>query len=133
MDGDFESAKDAFHEALSRLDELGVTAEEAGLLVDVAVLAQRLGQHEPATRLLGAAEAMNERLGRREGLPWQTVYERTAATLAADLGPEAFARAWETGRALTHEQAFAEARAVIDQPKTCAAGETWQERGATFS
>jgi predicted ATPase/class 3 adenylate cyclase len=113
IQGEHEQAKDAFRHVLTSYDELETGPELARTLAGVAVLAQHLGQHEPATRLLGAAEVLNEVLGDRFELPWRPVYEWTTATLGAKLGPAAFARTWEAGRALTREQAVDEALAVV--------------------
>ena len=113
IQGEHGQAKEAFRDVLTLYDELETAPELAGTLAGVAVLAQHLGQHEPATRLLGAAAVLNEVLGDRYELPWRPVYEQSTATLGARLGPAAFARAWEAGRALTREQAVDEAVAVV--------------------
>jgi predicted ATPase/class 3 adenylate cyclase len=123
IEGEHGRAKHAFRDVLTSYDELETGPELAGTLAGVAVLAQTLGQDEPAIRLLGAAEILNEVFGDRFELPWRPVYERTTATLGAKLGPAAFARVWEAGRALTREQALAEALAVIDQPPARAASQ----------
>ena len=105
-----------FREALAVFDQFATATGLSGILADVAVLAQSLGQHAAATRLLGAAEALNEVLGDQFWLPWRTLYEQTTATLGTALAPAAFTAAWGAGRALTREQAIAEALTVVGQP-----------------
>jgi predicted ATPase/class 3 adenylate cyclase len=122
IQGEHGQAKEAFRDVLIMDRELWAP-ELAGTLAGVAVLAQNLGQHEPATRLLGAAEILNEVLGDRFRLPWRLVYKQTTTTLGTRLGPAAFSRAWEAGRALTREQAITEAFAVIGQPASGAGGQ----------
>jgi hypothetical protein len=67
------------------------------------------GQGERAARLLGATAAQFEAIGAAMWSADQIDYQRNAAALRAVLGQEAFAAAWDAGRALTLEQAIAEA------------------------
>ncbi len=69
--------------------------------------ARRQGQSERAAGLWGAAEALLEEIA----LPlyrhrWEE-FERQIAFAKDTLGEEAFAAAWEAGRAMTWEQAVA--------------------------
>jgi hypothetical protein len=101
-------------ECLARLGELAgrqvrgkPSAGEAGLGHTVAE--KRLA--ERAARLLGAAEALHEAIGLPQSPDWYAEVERPVAAARAALGEEAFAAAWTAGRALTMEQAVAEAMA----------------------
>jgi hypothetical protein len=102
-------------EALAILDALGVIEGLSETLANVAVFAQTIGQHEPATSLIGVAAVMNEALSARATLPEWELREPTATALRTALGPIEFARAQDAGRALTREQAIAEACAVVDR------------------
>jgi len=64
---------------------------------------------ERAARLWGAAERLRLAIGCRPAPAARATYERAVATARAQLGEEIFATAWEAGRALTVEQAIAEA------------------------
>jgi hypothetical protein len=64
---------------------------------------------ERAVRLLGAAEAVCQTLGRTLPIGVKEEYERTVEAAHAAPREEAFAAIWEAGRAMTPEQAVAEA------------------------
>ncbi len=114
--GELAEAADTFREALAILDELGVIEGLSETLANVAVFAQAIGQHESAARLIGAAAVMTEALGARATWPEREIREPTAVALRSALGPLEFARVQDTGRALTREQAIAEACAVVNRP-----------------
>jgi tetratricopeptide (TPR) repeat protein len=67
------------------------------------------GQPERAARLLGAAEAWFDAIGFGVGPTERAEHDGYIAAARAELGEEAFAAAWAAGRALTLEQAIAEA------------------------
>jgi predicted ATPase len=120
--GEQVEAAEVFREALTILDALGLIEGLSETLANMAVFAQTIGQHEPAARLIGAAAGMNEALGARAVLPEREIREPTAVALRTTLGPVKFAHERETGRALTREQAIAEARAVVDRSGTVTTG-----------
>jgi len=64
---------------------------------------------ERAARLWGAAERLRQSIGCRPAPATRATYERALAATRARLGEEAFVAAWQRGRALTVEQAIAEA------------------------
>jgi predicted ATPase/transcriptional regulator with XRE-family HTH domain len=64
---------------------------------------------ERAARLWGAAERLRQAIGCRPPPAARATYERAMAAARAQLGEEAFATAWAEGRAMTLEQAIAEA------------------------
>jgi hypothetical protein len=57
--------------------------------------------------LLGAAEALRHAIHTQLSAAEQAEYELTRITVRQRLGPEAFAMAWNEGRAMTQEQAVA--------------------------
>jgi hypothetical protein len=67
----------------------------------------RRGQNERAARLLGAAEAASQALGKSRPVALSQEFERMVETARAALGEEAFAVARDEGRAMTVEQAVA--------------------------
>lgn len=87
----------------------------ASCLCVVAGLAAAMGQSARAARLLGAAEAIIEQAGAimfRRDLP---ILEWTRAAVHQALPESAVATSWDAGRALSLEDAAAEARAVLDE------------------
>jgi predicted ATPase/class 3 adenylate cyclase len=76
-------------------------------LAEVALAQQRL---EQAARLFGAAERLLDSLDLRLNADQQARWERDAGALRAQLDEPTFAAAWAAGRALSLEQACAEAQ-----------------------
>jgi len=76
-------------------------------------------QGEPAwaARLLGSAEALRKTMGTPLPPFYRAEYERSIATVRAQLGEKAFAAAWAEGRTMTPDQAlFAQGPATILSP-----------------
>jgi len=69
-----------------------------------------------AARLLGAAATSRESTGNPMAPAVRAANDRVIADTRAQLGETAFAAAWAAGRALTFEEAIAEALAVAGQP-----------------
>jgi non-specific serine/threonine protein kinase len=88
----------------------------AGSLADFGSLAAAVGQPERAAVLLGAAAALREAATRSDpNLPERAVYEHATARAREALGEAGFAQADAAGRALSIEQAIAEAFALADE------------------
>jgi predicted ATPase/DNA-binding SARP family transcriptional activator len=103
--GDYVQATSLYQESLRLRRETGDRLSLAQSLEDFAGLAGRQGQPERALRLLGAAEALGETLGRTLPIAIAAEYERTVAAAYAALSKEAFAATWKEGRAMSIEQA----------------------------
>jgi tetratricopeptide (TPR) repeat protein len=109
--GDFAAARADYQESLTLRRELGDSVGIAYCLEAFAALARDADPEgtRRAARLWGGAEALRAQIGApltpggREGL------ERDKEAVRAALGEEAFAAAWAEGRALTPEQAIADA------------------------
>jgi hypothetical protein len=82
----------------------------AECLTGLAITVGMLGHTEQTTRLLGAAEAIQEAVTIHLIPPPD--YERTVTMMREALGEAAFAAVWDTGRALTLEEAVTEALAL---------------------
>jgi tetratricopeptide (TPR) repeat protein len=105
--GDYARATVVFWELLSKYKETGWTIPAT--LEGLAALAATQGAGERAARLWGAAEAIREATDLPMDKPEVLEYERRVAAAHARFGSAAFAAAWVAGRALTLEQAIAEA------------------------
>ncbi len=88
----------------------GIVESLAGL----ATLATACQQLERAARLFGAAEVQRDILGMHFFMPERAMYERAIRELQTALGESAFATAWATGRAMTQEQAVADATELLE-------------------
>ena len=94
--------------------DAGLLADAFNDLVGIAEIACVLGYLEPAARLLGAEESYRTMFG---SVGWGVTpmfRDRTQQALIEQLGEERFARAWETGHALSTEQVVAEALTLAE-------------------
>jgi hypothetical protein len=78
-------------------------------LEGVAGVAGAQGQPARAARLFGATDALRAALGLPVRPADRRHYDRDVSAVRAALGAETFAAAWAAGRALSLEQAIAEA------------------------
>ncbi|MDQ5810371.1 MAG: hypothetical protein M3358_06405 [Actinomycetota bacterium] len=79
-------------------------------LIGLAGVATRHGDPERAARLFGAAEALGEAASVAPSFPpTQALYERDLADARSKLDAQTFAAAWAEGRAMTPQEAVAEA------------------------
>ena len=109
--GEVAEAEALQREALALYQELGDQRGCARGLEELASTAGVAGQGERAARLLGAAAAVRETIGAPQPPQEQTDVEQAVAAARAALGEEAWAAAYAAGRALSLEQAIAEALA----------------------
>ncbi|HEU5102048.1 MAG TPA: tetratricopeptide repeat protein, partial [Roseiflexaceae bacterium] len=122
--GDYARVGAYLAEGLTLLRELGDRWQTALALEACASLAaqtQRDGHAQMgalrAARLFGAVEMFRETLGAPLLPIYRDHYQRGLAAARALLDQAAFAAAWEEGRAMTLEQAIAEALAALqDEP-----------------
>ena len=111
--GDLDDAAVWFAEELTRLRQRGSRAALAVGLADVATLAAARQMWQPAARLFAKAEALLTAEAAAFSLPARDHYERAHARARQALGDAASQAAAVAGRALTLEQALAEAEAVL--------------------
>ena len=79
-----------------------------------------MGEGERAARLCAVSEALREWMGYRRDSADERVIAPLMARARSDLGESAFASAYAAGRALSYEDALAEARAWLTEgaPRT---------------
>ena len=107
-EGNFPRARDLFAQSLGCRERLGAWSIPYNL-EGLASVASAEGQAERAARLFGAAEAIREAIHTPlwpDNLP---EYGRQVAAVRAQLDEATFASAWADGRAMTTEQAVADA------------------------
>jgi non-specific serine/threonine protein kinase len=108
----YELALTRFRDALVLFGEFGDPATIARSLEGVASVAVECGQPERCARLLGAADALRERIAHPVDAEDRRAYDRARETSRAGLGDDAFAAAWAAGRHLQGEEAIVEALAI---------------------
>jgi multidrug resistance efflux pump len=110
--GELEEAVTWFREEWTRLRLRGSRAALAVGMADVATLAAAREAWHPAARLFARAETLAQTEGAAFSLPAREHYERARDQARAALGAAA-SEVTAAGRALTLEQALAEAEAVL--------------------
>jgi tetratricopeptide (TPR) repeat protein len=105
--GDYEGCAAYYRESLMMRRERDDRFAIAQSLEDLAGLAGRQERHERSARLLGAAEALCEKLGKSLPVAVPDEYETATRRARAALGEEAYLAAWAAGRAMSMDDAVA--------------------------
>ncbi len=105
-----------FADGLTLSEELRFRYGIAMNLAGMAGVAAAKGQPEHSARLFGAADALFDAMGQVVEPGDRTEYDRNAAVARTQLGAQAFAAAWTAGRAMTMEQAIADALELAALP-----------------
>jgi tetratricopeptide (TPR) repeat protein len=98
-----------FVEGLRSARELGFTHGVAWCLAGLGSVAASEKQPQRAARLWGAAEALRKAIGTRAASASRVIYEQAVASARTQLDPSTLAASWAEGRAMTVEEAIAEA------------------------
>jgi predicted ATPase/class 3 adenylate cyclase len=115
--GDLDEAAVWFGEEVTRLRQEGNDAALAVGLADVATLAAARETWQPAVRLFAKAEALLKAEAAAFSLPARDHYERAHDRARVALGAAISQAVADAGRALTVEQALAEAEAVLERDR----------------
>jgi predicted ATPase/class 3 adenylate cyclase len=107
--GRIDEAKGYLVQALTVAKEGSYQAGIAWCLASLGSAAALTGQPERAARLGGAAEKLRALINCRIAPATRATYERAQALARAALSDKAYAAAWAAGRALSGEEAIAEA------------------------
>lgn len=125
-----EPAAAGFRDALAIHHALGERLWVAYALAALGGLAGERGHPQRAARLLGAADALVIGTGATLERTDQIVFDADVETAREALGEADFAAAWDAGRALSLEQAVAEALDAGDESPAKTAGRTDPDRPA---
>jgi DNA-binding NarL/FixJ family response regulator len=98
------------YEALTIAADLGAFLATADTLEYVAALAHLGESHRMAARLLGASDAIRQRLAHISFKIYDTEYDDLVAAVREVLGEADFSAAWAEGEALSTEEAIAYAQ-----------------------
>ncbi len=126
--GDLRRAAALHARALMLRREIGAAVGIEDELIGIADLAREAGNLQAAAVLLGTADAYEDRYGYAPFRETPPIRERAETALREQLGAEAFARAREEGRSLSHDDAIAEALAIADKLSGSHPGEGSGER-----
>jgi hypothetical protein len=111
--GDTATARRYFARAHDQAQALGYTWRILSVLAGLAGTAQIEGDSLKAARLFGAVEAMQETMSTLLDPDELHNNERLLAAARTKLGEDAFDAAWAEGRAMSLDQASAEALGTI--------------------
>jgi len=120
--GDYTRAAGLHQESLRLSKDLRYRKGIIYCLIGLASIAVSQEQPKRAVRLLGAVEALSEPITLSFEPVARVVYDRGVAGTRAQLSEEAFAAAWEAGRAMPLEQAIVYALAGADPTTEAQAG-----------
>jgi predicted ATPase/class 3 adenylate cyclase len=108
LEGRFDDAAEHYRQALRFGHELGDAASLTEPLQGLAAVAIATGETERGVRLLGANDAIRERLGGGPPPEWLRLGDPLAEA-RLQLEQEAYDRAWAAGQSMTVDDAVAEA------------------------
>ena len=108
--GELGQAERDAHHALTIAADVDAHSGVPDILECLADLAVKADGHREAARLLGAAEAMRQRIGVVRFKIYDAEYESSVAALRDAMGEEDFAAAWAEGAALSTDEAVAYAQ-----------------------
>jgi non-specific serine/threonine protein kinase len=111
--GYWGGAYSRFRESMTIFSETGSTASTTDAFIGLAAVAAAQGRPQRSARLIGAADAVLEAIGRRLAGYEQRVREATLATLRRELADRTTILLAE-GRALAREEAIAYALSGLD-------------------
>jgi predicted ATPase/DNA-binding CsgD family transcriptional regulator len=120
--GELQQAERDAYDALAMNIDMQAHLLTPDLLECLAVLGTNADQHLSAARLLGAAEALRQRIGAVRFRIYAADYDANVALLRNSLGEAEFDTAWAEGAALSAEEALAYAQRGRGERKRPASG-----------
>ena len=109
-DGEPDRAERDAHDALAYAAAIGTELGIPGILECLAAVAAEAGSYQEATRLLGAAHTIRQRIGEVRFKVHDATYEALVATIRNVLDENDFDAAWAEGTALSTEEVIAYAQ-----------------------
>lgn len=106
QEGNYPEALSSYRETILEWKRMGHRSAVAHQLECLAFIAKSLEQVEKATRLLGAAEALRQRIEIDMTPPEREEYEKEVADLKANVDDHEFASLWADGRSMTMDEAI---------------------------
>ena len=106
MEGDVSQAKEIYRQTIMSFQELGNRPAVAHQLECFALIATAEAEPQRAVKLLGAAEALREKIESPMTDFERSEYDQAVARLHSLLPEAEFKLLWAEGRSLTREQAI---------------------------
>ncbi len=100
-EGNYSQALSAYQETIKEWQRMGHRSAVAHQIECLAYIARALEQVEKATRLLGAAEALRQRIDIEMTPPEREEYEKEVADIKTTIDEKEFASLWAEGRSMT--------------------------------
>jgi predicted ATPase/class 3 adenylate cyclase/tetratricopeptide (TPR) repeat protein len=107
QEGNYIEALPAYHETIKEWQRMGHRSAVAHQLECLAFIAKAMEQPDKAARLLGAAEALRQKINMDMTPPERAEYEKEVADLKANMEEKEFTRLWTEGRFMTMDEAIA--------------------------
>jgi predicted ATPase/class 3 adenylate cyclase/DNA-binding CsgD family transcriptional regulator len=120
--GELQQAERDAYDALAMNIDMQAHLATPDLLECLAILGTNSDQHLSAARLLGAAEAVRQRIGAVRFTIYAADYDANVTLLRNSLGEAEFDKAWAEGTALSAEEALAYAQRGRGERKRPASG-----------
>jgi tetratricopeptide (TPR) repeat protein len=106
-EGNYPEAISSYRETILEWQRMGHRSAVGHQLECMAFIAKALEQGEKATKLLGAAETLRQKIEIDMTPPEREEYEKEVADLKANMDEHEFSSLWVEGRSMTMEQAIA--------------------------
>jgi tetratricopeptide (TPR) repeat protein len=106
QEGNYPEAISSYRETIREWQRLGHRAAVAHQMECLAFIAKSQEQVEKATKLLGAAEALRQKIEMDMAPYEREEYEREVADLKANMDGKEFASLWGEGRSMTMDEAI---------------------------
>jgi predicted ATPase/transcriptional regulator with XRE-family HTH domain len=110
--GAVRRAAEALQDGLDIAEEIASRWNVANAIAGAAAVSAARGRYDQAAQLLGAADAQRELSGHPR-LPQFYLFAQTQGVVRDALGAERFHTGWDAGRALSVEEAVAEAQSIF--------------------
>ena len=105
-EGKYSQAMTSYHETIREWQRMGHRSAIAHQLECIAFVAKAQEQPEKALQLLGAAEALRQRIEIDMTTLERAEYEKEIADLKAKMGEKEFTSLWSDGRSMTMDTAI---------------------------
>jgi tetratricopeptide (TPR) repeat protein len=106
QEGNYIEALPAYHETIKAWQRMGHRSAVAHQLECLAFIAKAMEQPDKAARLLGAAEALRQKIEIDMTPPEREDYEKEVADMKTNMDKKEFTSLWAEGRSMTMDEAI---------------------------
>jgi len=105
-EGNYSEAISSYRETILGWQRMGHRSAVAHQLESLAFIAKAMEQPDKATQLLGAAEALRQKIEIDMTPPEREEYDKEVADLKTNMDAKEFASFWAEGRSMTMDKAI---------------------------